>query len=197
MTSGYGGTFLVDPQTFDLVRLMVRSDQLPSEVDACQATTTLDYDRVRLNDSSFLLPSQVQLDIVTRSGIESRNRTVYSGCHEFLGKSTLSFGDTPLGPDAAAPGFPGSSPASPERTPAIPLGLSFKVEFTQAIDAATAAAGDKISGKIRSAIRDSTSNQILVPEGSPVTARIVRLEHIAAPPQSLTIAVKLETVTVG
>ena len=70
VTSAYGGTFLVDPKTFDLVRLVVRTSGLSPEVGACEATTTLDYGRVRLNDSNFLLPSQAELDIVNIDGRE-------------------------------------------------------------------------------------------------------------------------------
>lgn len=192
VTSGFGGTFLVDPKTFDLVRLVVRTSGLSPEVGACQATTTLDYGRVRLNDSNFLLPSEAQLEIVNIDGSEIHNRTVYSACHEFLGESTLSFGEPPPSPDA-----PAGDKAPATAILSLPAGLTFKLQFTQPIDAAVAAAGDKIGAKLTSAIRDTSSNQILVPEGSSVTARIVRLEHFAGPPSSLTIAVKLESVGVG
>ena len=93
----YDGTFLVDPSTVDLVRLSVRADGLPAELKACEAITTLDYGRVRLNNTEFLLPSDVSLQIVYADGGESENRTVFSGCHEFLGESSLNF-DTPRRP---------------------------------------------------------------------------------------------------
>ncbi len=89
--TGYEGTILVDPKTFDLVRLIVATSQLPAEVGSCQATTTLDYARVRLNEADFMLPTEARLEIVNTDGTEMQNRTVYSACHEFLGKSRLSF----------------------------------------------------------------------------------------------------------
>ena len=82
-------------------------------------------------------------------------------------------------------------------TLALPAGLTFKLQLTQPIDSAVAAAGDKITARVTGAIRDPASNRILVPAGSSVIARIVRLEHFVGPPSSLTIAVKLETVSVG
>ena len=85
----YDGTFLVDPKTFDLVRLTVNADRLPEELDACGITTNLDYGNVRLNDSEFLLPVSARLRVTNDDGSESDNRTVFSGCHEFLSDSTL------------------------------------------------------------------------------------------------------------
>ncbi len=192
VTSAYGGTFLVDPKTSDLVRLVVRTSDLSPKVGACEATTTLEYGRVRLNDSNFLLPSQAELDIVNIDGIETHNRTVYSSCREFVGESTLSFGEAPPKPDA-----PAAEEVSASGTLALPAGLTFKLQLTQPIDSAVAAAGDKITARVTGAIRDPASNRILVPAGSSVIARIERLEHFVGPPSSLTIAVKLETVSVG
>jgi hypothetical protein len=191
VTTGYEGTFLADPKTGDLVRLVVRTSELPAEVGSCQATTTLDYTRVHLNDSDFLLPREARLDILNTDGAELRNRTVYAGCHEFQGVSTVRF-DEPA-PEAAALAAGKDSTASPFE---VPAGLPFKVVFTQPIDAAAAAAGDRIKAKLNSAIRDASS-KVLVPEGSEITARIVKLERFEGPPSSLKIIVKLETVNVG
>jgi len=44
------GTFLLDPETADLVRLVVKSSEPPQVSGACQATTTLNYSRTRVND---------------------------------------------------------------------------------------------------------------------------------------------------
>ena len=191
VTTGYDGTFLADPKTGDLVRLVVRTSELPAEVGSCQATTTLDYNRVHLNDSDFLLPREARLDILNIDGGELRNRTVYSSCHEFLGESTVTF-DAPApeeGMLAAANGFTATS--------FDPLpGLSFKVVFTQPIDSTLAAAGDRIKAKLNSAIRDASS-KVLAPEGSEITARILKLERFEGPPSSLQIVVKLESISVG
>jgi len=190
VTTAYDGTFLVDAKTFDLVRLTVRTGQLPAEVGACEATTTLDYGRVRLNDADFLLPKEVQLKIVNVDGSDSENRTTYANCHQFVGESTVTFGEPP--PKRALPAAGGTV----SHTLAIPPDLPFKLVFTQPIDAAVAAAGDRITAKITKAIRDASS-QVLVPEGTIVTARIVKIQHYYGPPSSLKIGVKLETLTMG
>jgi hypothetical protein len=190
VTTAYDGTFLVDAKTFDLVRLTVRTGQLPAEVGACEAATALDYSRVRLNNTDFLLPKEVQLKIVNVDGSDSENRTTYANCHQFVGESTVTFGE-PL-PERALPAAGGTI----SQTLAIPPDLPFKLVFTQPIDAAIAAAGDRITAKIARAIRDASS-KVLVPEGAAVTARIVKIQHYYGPPSSLKIAVKLETLDIG
>jgi hypothetical protein len=113
---------------------MVRTSELPVEVGACQATTSLDYSRIRIHNSTFLPPREAQLDILNTDGSEWRNRTVFSSCHEFLGQSTLSFDGPPPKASVAAQGK-----ALTPRPLALPAGLQFKLQFTQPIDTETAA----------------------------------------------------------
>ena len=186
--SAYEGTFLVDPKTGDLTRLVVRTSQLPAEAGSCQATTTLDYNRVRLNDLDFLLPREAQLDIVDPNGAEFQNRNTYSAFrHQFLGESSLKFDDPP--PIVGAP--PAAKPFT------LPAGIPFTVALTQSIDPRGGGGRrSKSKCKLKKAIRDASSH-VLVPEGSEIMARIVKLEHFYGPPSSFTIGVKLETVNAG
>jgi hypothetical protein len=64
ITTGYEGEFLADPKTGDLVHLLIRTNGSLTEAGACDSTTTLEYSRVRLNHSQFLLPREVRLDIL-------------------------------------------------------------------------------------------------------------------------------------
>jgi hypothetical protein len=190
IVTAYGGTFLVDPVKSDLVRLEVRTSQLPADIGSCEATTTLDYNRVRINDLDFLLPREVQLEIVDTNGDEWHNRTAYSACHEFRGESKLSFDEAPSAIAAA----PGKASASAALT--LPEGSPFTVTFTQAIDLSVASVGDPVKGKLSDNIRDST-NKVLIPEGSEIRARIVKLEHFYAAPSWFTVGFKLESVVVN
>jgi hypothetical protein len=190
--TGYEGTFLVNPKTADLMRLRVRTNGLPADSGACEATTTLDYGRMRLHDSEFLLPREAQLDILNTDGSEFRNGTLYSSCHEFLGKSVLKFDESAPEASPAAP-----AKASTPATSAVPPGSLFKVAFTEPIDTETAAAGDRIKAKLTSPIRAVPSRAVWAPEGAEVTARIMRLEHFPGPPSSVRMLVKLESVNVG
>jgi hypothetical protein len=185
---GYDGTFLVDPATFDLARLTVRSVKLPAEFDTCEDTTAFDYDSVRFNNKEFLLPKDVVLRISFVDGGEVENRTVFSSCHEFLGESSLSF-DTPTEQERAQ--------KNPPRTFELPSGLQFRLALTHEIDTATAAAGDLVKAELTSPIREK-HNGVMVPKGTPVTGRIVRIKRFYGPvTDSLTLAIKLETVVIN
>jgi hypothetical protein len=186
---GYDGTFLVDPKINDLVRLVVRTNHLPPETSACYASTTLDYGRVRLMGSDFLLPSASRLRILHMDGGESENRIVFSNCHEFLGESTISFNPPPNAPAADAPHGPVSQALS------IPPGLPFSVMTTHGIDTSTAAAGDAIKAKLITPIVNHS--KVLVPMGAAVVARIVSIRQYYGSSAAITLDIKPETVDVA
>ena len=188
VTTGYYGDILVDPKTADPIRLAVQTEALPAETGSCEASTTLDYSRVRLNGAEFLLPNRGQLEILDANGVELKNSTAYSGCHEFPGESTLRFD---AGPEAAAAAS-GKGAAADE----LPEGLPFTIAPTNNIDVSAAAAGDKIGAKLTTAIRD-TKGRILVPKGAAVNARIVQIRRFYVPEPSLTLVLKLETVDIA
>jgi hypothetical protein len=189
VTTGYYGDILVDPETADLVRLTVHTEALPPETGSCNASTILDYSRVRLNGAGFLLPNRGQLQILDANGMELENSTAYSGCHEFLGESTLRFD---AGPGTDAPAGSMAAAAAHE----LPGGLPFTIALTSSIDQTAAAAGDKIGAKLTAAIRDS-KGQILVPKGAAVTARMVQIRRFYVPEPSLRVVLKLETVDIA
>ncbi len=187
--TGYYGDILVDPQTADLVRLEVHTEGLPPETGACQTNSTLDYSRLRLNDTDFLLPKRSELQILNANGVEMRNITVFSGCHEFLGESTLSFDSAP-GPGEAAASKSGTAAGD------LPAGLPFRIAFDRKIDPASAAAGDRVTAKLTGPIRDG-NHRVLVPRGAAVSLRILALRRFYDPVPALRMTLKPETVEIG
>lgn len=184
--TGYYGTFLVDPGTSDLVRLAIHTSELPDYTESCHASTTLDYGRVVLHGSDFLLPSEVRLRLIYANGAQSDNRTVFSACHEFRGESTLSFDDSPEeSPSAGGQGTVAQT--------VLPAGLGFQVALTQDIDTATSAAGDPIQAKLTTAIQDRSS-KVLVPAGTVVSGRIAEMRRLYIPSPSWSIVLRLETL---
>lgn len=170
VTTAYEGVVLADPDTAELVRLTVRTSHLPSETGACEAATTMNYSRFRLNGDNFLLPSETHMRIQDLNGRESENGTVYSACHEFLGESTLTFGAAP---------DPAPRKAAPSSQETIPAGLRFSVALAEDIPVATAAAGDAVKAMLTIALR-SADKQVLVPKGTPVACRIVQIRRFYA-----------------
>jgi hypothetical protein len=168
LTTAYEGTILADPETAELVRLTVRTSHMPSETGACEAITTMNYTRFRLNASDFLLPSETLLEIKSLSGVETANRTVYSGCHEFLGESKLKF--------EAPPDAPAQKAAAPRAEAPIPAGLAFGLSLAEDIHVATAAAGETVQAVLTSALRDQ-AKKVLVPNHTPALCRILRIRR--------------------
>jgi hypothetical protein len=188
VATAYYGTILVDPKTADLVRLEVHTEGLPLKTGSCQSSSTLDYTRRGLNDTDFLLPKRAELYILNADGVELRNTTIYSGCHEFLGESTLHFESAPEpGPADAA-----QAAAAAE----LPAGIPFQIAFTRSIDPASAAAGDKVAARLTDPIRDA-SRHTLVPRGAAVTARILQILRYYGPTPTLRLVLKLETVEIA
>jgi hypothetical protein len=188
VTTGYFGSIFVDPQTADLVRLVVHTEALPPETGSCESSSTLDYSRVRLNGAEFLLPNRVQLHILDANGLDLENSAAYSGCHEFLGESTLRFESGPeLGVTAA-----GKSASADD----LPAGLAFTIALSNNIDQTAAAAGDKVTAKLTAAITGA-KHQVLVPKGAAVTARIVQVRRFYVPEPNLRLVLRLETVEIA
>ncbi len=185
----YDGTLWVDPKTYDLSRLTIRA-LLPPEVGACEANTTVDYGRTRINNSEFLLATEARLHILKSDGGEFEDRTVFSGCHEFLGESVLRF-DVPSEATRIA------APAVSIKSQPFPFGLPLTVVLTESINSATAAAGDRIKGTLKRAISEK-SKGVLIPKDTPMVAQIVLIERDYGPQHpSLTLGIKLETVEVN
>jgi hypothetical protein len=176
----------VDPKTADLVRLVIDTDALPDYTESCRASTTLDYRRVVLHGSDFLLPSESRLRIIDTNGVESENRTAFSACHEFLGESTLSF-DNSL-EESSSTDAKGTVAQMP-----LPAGLVFQLALTDDIDAATAAAGDPIHARLTSAIQDRSS-KVLLPAGAIVNGRIAEMRRYYPPSMSWSITLRMETL---
>jgi hypothetical protein len=184
--TAYEGNFLVDSKTLDLVRLTIRTKELPTESGACEAATTTDYQNVRLHNSILLLPSLVRLVIVNTDGSESVNETGFSGCREFQGESAVNFGD-----DASKePSSNSLALAPPELV--IRKGLPFELALTQDIDTGKAAAGETVRCELVTPIREGRN--LVVPAGTPVTARIVELMRTYGPPSSLSLSLRLESL---
>src|SRR5437764_4711304 len=57
----YHGSFWVEPESLDLVRLDVSADEIPMYLGLESSTKTLEYHRTRIGASSFLLPLDAEL----------------------------------------------------------------------------------------------------------------------------------------
>ena len=164
-TVSYHGTFWVDSETLDLLQLEALDDDIPSEVGIVSDHTSIQYGRVRIGESDFLLPLSSELIMLDRNGGESRNLTRFSGCRQYLGESVVRF-DEPSSP---------LDPVKVEELPRLPGGLSIEVSLVNAVDLRTAAIGDTVSATLPKAVKKGST--ALLPKGAVLTGNITRMER--------------------
>ncbi len=174
--SAYRGTFQADPETDDVVQLVVQTEELPLATGSCMSISTMDYAPVQIGSSQFLLPTQMKQRWVDPTGNEVENTTTFQTCREYKGESTLTF----LPEGDAAPATDRASVAA--AIPPIPAGLRFSMVLSPPIDTNTAATGDLFTGTLAEPLKGAKS-KVLAPKGSLVEGRIVRLETLERPPQ--------------
>ncbi len=186
-TTGYHGTFLVDPATAELKRLTILADQFPPGEDACSVEDTMDYHRVKIGNGDFPLPEVATMDVLYNSGTESVNETRYSDCHEYTGESTIRFDDDPGPAGAAAP----KAAALPPRR--LPRGLRFRIGLAEPIHSRTAAAGDAVTGVVLADVKDR-KHSVVARANDTVHGRILQLEQRTLPFPRWTLAIRFDTL---
>lgn len=185
--TAYTGTFLLDPADSDLVRLTVRTAELPPETGKCQAISEVDYGRVLIHGGLALIPQQTRLRVIGRTGEETFNVATYANCHEFGSKTVIRFDSADVSTSGAA-----NKPALPTENP-FPPGLHFDLRIVTPIDSDVAAAGDRLDAVLRSPIRDKKGN-VLATAGTHLHGRLVKMEQHSPPATVLEFAVVMESI---
>ena len=166
-TVGSEGSFWVDAQTLDLVRMETRATDFFASFPLKAVESWVDYGRVRIGEQDVLMPLRAELKTIDRDGNESRNLTTYSNCRQYTGQSTISFGAPP---EMAAPPPP---PAKVESR--LPPGLALKIRLTTNLEATTASVGDALEATLSAPLRDGKTE--IAPKGATVHGR-VRFLHL-------------------
>jgi hypothetical protein len=181
----FRGSFLVDAETLDLLRLEILADEIPTELGLDRVSSVLEYTPVTIGNWSGRLPKSSELTMINLDGIESRNRTMIGDCREYRTESKLSFD----GPPANA--GPQDSPqpriaADPAQRLVIELSLDADIALE------TAAAGDPVRAVLTHALKDG--ERVIAPEGSLALGHIVRLEKQGQPFDHFEIAFEFHTL---
>lgn len=185
--TAYSGTFLLDPDTADVVSLAVRTVELPEKNPACQAISEIEYGRTTIHDRVVLIPRETRLTTVDRGGGETLNVTTYESCREYSSKSRMLM---------SAPSDTQSA-VKPQPPPPVALspGLRFESRIVTPVDSDTAAAGDPIEAVLRSPIHDKENN-LLIPAGARLRGRLLL---VGSGPflHSIRIAMRWESIEAG
>ena len=167
VVTGYTGTLTADAHTADLMRFVVRTEELPVSTGACETDTTIDYSRAPAGSFEYLLPQVTRQRFIGRDGGENENTVSFSACREFRGESSVTFGNPPAN---------ARSTVTPVPARVLPAGLLLKVELKSALIFGEAAAGDRIEGRLLEPLQDPATKQVIAPAGSTVSGRLTRME---------------------
>jgi len=189
-TTAYSGEFQLDSESLDLRRLVIRTDELSAATSLCEASTTLDYQSVRIGDGDLLLPRQSRLLAVSRSAAETENLISFAGCREYQAESEILF-------DANPAIFDPTTHPSVRAPLVLPIGLPITLALAAPIDTDTAAGGDPISAKVVKPVRRSGAGATLIPAGAIVRGRIARLEHHLSPEPYFLVALTFNRLELG
>ncbi|HWF10948.1 MAG TPA: hypothetical protein VG297_20910 [Bryobacteraceae bacterium] len=180
----YHGTFSIDPDDADLEQLLVESDQFGRDDEVCQVRHTMNYSRVKIGKSDFMLPDVSTMEALYRNGAESVNETHYSECREYVGESTIRFDDDETTAVATAAKAAALVPLAPK--------IRLEVGLTKSIDTGAAAAGDAVEGVI---LRDAGDRKKPAARaGDKVHGRILRLQQYSEPLPLWLIAIRFDTI---
>jgi hypothetical protein len=164
---GYHGSFWADADTLDVVRLEVYADEIPPALEIVAAHDAMNYGRLRIGASDFLLPRSSELRMTDYGG-ESQNLTAFSGCRQYTGESVVRFDDQTTDTQVDRP---------PTKGIELPLGVQIPIALAADIKADTAAVGDAIEGIVNSNVK--MRGTLLVPKGAKAHGRIVWLRKQA------------------
>jgi hypothetical protein len=163
---GMTGSFVVDAETLDLMRLVVAADEIPPNLQLLSATQTVDYALTRIGPRDEVLPQRATMRMIHESGEQGRNVVEFTHCQSFLVESKLSFA-APDGPEAAS--------RPPEPTRPITNGLTLTIELAGPLTNAHTVGG-LIEGRVLGDVLDG--RRVVVEAGSAVRGRLRRLEMV-------------------
>jgi hypothetical protein len=87
------GHVSIDAETFQTLRILSHSEQIPDTFEITAESTTVDYDYLDIDGHRHLLPLHAEVLMSTRR-IHARNLIQFTGYRQFSANSTITF-DTP------------------------------------------------------------------------------------------------------
>lgn len=163
--TAYRGSFWVDADSLDLMRLEVHAVDIPAQLLLKSAQDAVEYARMNIGGRSFLLPKMSQMTLVDVDGSESRNRTEFSSCRQYTGESVLSFDD----PAETA------AVSQEEKWIELPPKLGLDMALETPIRDGESAVGDPVTAVLIKSLKKGKT--VLAPKGSLVHGRITLLRR--------------------
>jgi len=168
--SGFKGSFWADPETLDLLQLVVDAEDIAFGVPAMEVNNSVTYARMLVGDRAALLPQTAIMRLLPMTFEEERNYLEFTHCQAFHAESSLSFG--PPSDSASAQGPKFAVAAAPVQ--ALPAGLVVTLALVTPIGGKDLV-GSPISARVLAPVRHK--GRVTIAEGAIVHGRIRRLEH--------------------
>ena len=182
-TAGTHGSFWIDPDSLDLVRMQVWTDDLPPEMLMESSVTAIDYAPMHIGESDITLPQSAQMVTVAISGDAWRNEIAFGHCHEYRTDTAIRF-DMPEETQRAK--------ATPTKTSLfLPAGLTVTIALNTGIGSRTSHVGDPITGRVMEDVRRKGKGPAIVPKGAIATGRIRGLMRISKPEPAIDLAIEI------
>jgi len=182
---GFHGSFWVDPETLDLMRVELDADKIPASFRRRSVTISIDYGLVAVGTGNFLLPQLTDARTVTDRKLENRTTTRFSECRQFLAESSISFEEKAV--DQVA--------KQNDARAALPAGETLEATLATPIVRKTAATGDLVEAEVRKEVK--TKDGVVIPPGAIVEGRIVLLETRGSTQAADALAVRFTKVRFG
>ncbi len=179
----YSGSVWIDPSSLDVLRMQVRAGAsgLPLE----SAGQVIEYARMQIGNSAFLLPATSDMLLVDLAGNHHNNAIRFSECRQYGAESSISFNAVPAAPVEATAGT---------AEIALPPGLTLELKLESTIVVGTSAVGDTVTARLERAVR---TGDILLPKGATVTGRILRLEQVYWPEKHVVVGLRFFSAEAG
>jgi len=186
---GYSGSYWVDPDTLDLIRVEVDADDIPFQLQLSSARLSTEFRTLKVGNKAVLLAQSSVLELVKLSGEISRDQIDFTQCREFSSQAAL----VPDSADAAVP--PGEPATAPPRTFDLPENLTIPLRLSALIDTQSASVGDAVTAVVDADVKDRS--RVWLPKGSVVHGRIRRLEHRRGNPDYMLLGIEFSEVDAG
>jgi hypothetical protein len=184
----FRGSFLIDAETFDLLRLEVLADEIPPELELDRVVSILEYAPVKIGAGDYLLPKRSELSMVALDGSESRNRIELTACRQYSADSKLVF-DDPAPAQTATAETPDKASAE---IPEVTIRGKIEIALDSDILLGSATVGDAVTAVLVRPFK--VDERVIAPEGSQLRGRIVRLDKQSQPFPYYEVGIEFDTL---
>lgn len=181
----YQGTIWVDVKSLELIRLEAQAFDIPHELDLVESKFAVDYARMPVGDESVLLPAAVRVEMISKDGQESMNRSRIASCRRYTAESSVVADGQELKQEI-------TPPVETRPVSGLPAGSLLEVVFDESVDLQRAAPGQPVKARLSKPLRNG--DEILLPEGSLVLGEIVAVERQTSPLPVVEIGLSLSSV---